>query len=847
MSIVTPEYLEELKDILENSLHPERLDAHPWTDSPIVQEVDASAGPGRRLVLAVSQLFAQMRPSTPPKRGKRLDTRWGEFGLLAAQYFAPLQYGTPSPASLRDAWGRIDQAILLFVYGKPAEALMPIEQDVFKLVGDEPEVAPSSTLSDWHRKGLLRLAEIIQAREKYLDESVPAAPPPQEEPAAQPAAKRATSKRARGIVWAIILLLILALAGILTVGGLKARRAYDLALVLRQDAQELQSLRNLETSRIEQARQAGPLLVSLRQDFDALQAEVGPYLWIAPWLAWVPTYGGDLAAAQDLVEMADGLLETAELSYQAGMPILEENERSSLDLPRLADELVEVQPQLAEVQASLDRAVAVRARIAAESLSPEVREIVEDVDKVISLLQDGLSLGAELPRLLGASDEGPKTYLLLVQNEDELRPTGGFITAWGTLLLQDGRMGSLDFSNSGEAEDWTKPYPIAPWQLQAYMDTPVLVLRDANWFTHYPTAAQYAEYLYSLSSDHSVDGVIAFDQHLLVILLGVTGPIQVEGADYPVDAGNVISYMRAAKLRTPEAEGQMEWDSKAFLDPLTRALLEKIFSDDTNLEDLVQAIILALNERHILLQVDNSQAGDFLAKYHWDGAVSPAEGDFLMAVDTNVGFNKTNAVVKTSLTYEVNLTKSNSLTSTLTVFHENGSVGIDTCHHRDKVRVMGEEKYPIQDCYWNYLRVYTPKGTFLVDAKPQTIPSAWMIGQASPPATVDVLSEQAEKVEGAQSFGTIQVVPASSSLSTEFQFLLPLNVMRVTEDGQLSYRLKVQKQPGTQAIPITIHIRLPEGAQVTRMPPGATVDETGVLIQADLRLDLQIEVVYRIP
>ena len=74
----------------------------------------------------------------------------------------------------------------------------------------------------------------------------------------------------------------------------------------------------------------------------------------------------------------------------------------------------------------------------------------------------------------------------------------------------------------------------------------VSLVSDTNWFTNYPTAARYAEQLYSYSSNHSVDGVIAFDQQMLVELLRVTGPIQVEGVDYPIDANNVVSYMRAA-------------------------------------------------------------------------------------------------------------------------------------------------------------------------------------------------------------------------------------------------------------------------------------------------------------
>ena len=125
---------------------------------------------------------------------------------------------------------------------------------------------------------------------------------------------------------------------------------------------------------------------------------------------------------------------------------------------------------------------------------------------------------------------GPKTYLLLAENEDELRPTGGFITSVGNLVLHDGQVISLEFEDVGNLDDWTKPYPAAPWQLQDYMDSPVLILRDANWFTDYPTSAMWAEYLYAYAHEHSEDGVIAFDQHFLVMLLGQLGPLQVAGS-----------------------------------------------------------------------------------------------------------------------------------------------------------------------------------------------------------------------------------------------------------------------------------------------------------------------------
>ena len=477
----------------------------------------------------------------------------------------------------------------------------------------------------------------------------------------------------------------------------------------------------------------------------------------------MPTYGGDLVAAQDLVTLADSLLATADASYRAVLPLAEENDRSGFDLPRLTEELLQAQPLLFEAQESLDVAVAARGRIDPETLDPEIRDLIrDDIDRLLPLLEDGLAVALEFPRMLGATEEGPKTYLLLVENEDELRPTGGFITAAGTLLLRDGRIGNLDFSNSGNADDWTKPYPTAPWQLQEYMNSQVLIFRDTNWFTNYPTTAHYAEQLYSYSSNHSVDGVIAFDQQMLVEILSATGPIQVEGVDYPIDAGNVISYMRAAKTPTAEEAASLEWNNKAFINKITRALMGKIFSGDVELDRLATLFLRVLNEHHVLLQVDNSVITSVLEKYHWDGIVRPSGGDFLMVVDTNVGFNKTNAVVELSEVYEVDLTKTMSPQASLTVVHTNKSIGIDSCKHWEKIRVDGEKDYPIQDCYWNYLRVYSAKGTFLLDANPQSIPAGWMIQNKSPRTQVDVLDE---KIDGVQGFGTMQVVPASDSLT----------------------------------------------------------------------------------
>ena len=855
-------HLETLKNILENSLHAELLDSHPWTKSLSVLDVVANnpdlqdAPAGQQLVFFVGKIFAEMMPGTTPRHGKRLDTRWGEFGILAAQYFAPLKFGVPSPASLRDAWGHIDQSILLFVYGKPEDMLSNAEKEAYKLVGDELEVAPNSTISDWHRKGLMRLADVILARENYLSKSlskpVVISPDGQsgvavDDPTPSPETKSQIVKDQKpGRRYFIISLLVLTLLGLILIGGLKARKIYNLAVLVRQDVANIQELAAESTPRVERIKAAGPLLASLRQDFTQLKNETEPYYWMGPWLKWVPDYGGELASIQDLVTVADSLLTSADLSYQAVLPLLEEDGSARLSPFRLTELLDQAQPQLMDAQQALDLAVAARSRLSPESLSPEVRDlIVGKVDPLMALMQDGLAVAVELPRLMGATGEGPKTYLLLVQNEDELRPTGGFITAAGTLLIKDGSVSKLNFQSSEYFDNWDKPYPAAPWQLRQYMNSPVLIFRDANWFTDYPTAALYAEYLYSYTNSHSVDGVIAFDQQMLVDILGVTGPIEVEDVPYLIDANNVVAYMRQAKNPTAEDLASPDWNNKVFINKLTRALITKIFSGDVQGEQLFTVLFQSMNERHLLVQLDSPTMTSLLERYYWDGAVRPGKDDFLMVVDSNVGFNKTNAVVESDITYDVDLTRPLSPKALLTVFHKNNAAAVTFCKHWNKVRAEGEKGYPITDCYWNYLRVYMKEGTKLLDATPQFVPDNWMILKQEKQGQVDILKEE---IDGVQAFGTLQVLLGGQSLPVSFQFALPADILKVGPGSdQMTYRLKVQKQPGTSAVPITIRVHLPKGALIEKTPSGAVVEDDNILYLTDLRKDIEFEVIFTLP
>ena len=841
--------IELLRSILENILRPDRLDSHPWTKSLIVQQAAADMpalqekSPGQQLVLTIGKLFTQMQPPTAPRHGKRLDTRWGEFGILAAQYFAPFLYGKTVPASLREAWAQIDQSILLFVYGKTEDTLSEAEKEPYKLVGNEFGVAPNSTLSDWHRKGLQRLYDAILSQESYLSNAIskPVVIAQNTQPEGSPL--KASKPRAARIIRLTALLLGILVVGVLIFGGIRGVQINKQARIVWRDAVQIRSLLSTTGPKMDQVKQAGPALSTLRLDFETLNNEAGPFLWMGSWLKWIPVYGGDLASAKDLMNMTEALLVSADISYKAAAPLLGGNGSTGLSPTKLTEILIQAQPQFIEADRQLNLARAARNHLVMEGLTSEVRDpILKYVDPLMTLLGDGLKVAEQLPILMGATGEGPKTYLLLVENEDELRPTGGFVTAVGTLLMQNGRISSMSYENEDNPYDnplidWSKPYPAAPWQLQRYMNSQVLLLRDTSWFTNYPDTALFAETLFSYAKGYSVNGVFAFDQQFLVKILNATGPVQMEGMPYLIDSGNVIAYMRSEKR--PDIPSFI---SKGFIQKLANVMVAKVFSGEIPPDSLISALMDALNEHHLLLKFDNPTMTAILARQHWDGKVRPEEGDFLMVADTNIGFNKTNAVVQSNLIYDVDLTRPASPIGTLIVVHKNNAAGV-ICKQWDKIFATGEDQYPITDCYWNYMRVYMVGGTKLVSATPQFIPANWMLIKQDVPAQVDILDEG---IDGVQTFGTLQVIPGGESAVTSFTFALPDSVIRSTS-GQSVYHLLVQKQPGTLAVPIIIRVHLPNKALVQKVPDGAIVQGQNILYQTNLRTDLECEVVYSIP
>jgi hypothetical protein len=345
-----------------------------------------------------------------------------------------------------------------------------------------------------------------------------------------------------------------------------------------------------------------------------------------------------------------------------------------------------------------------------------------------------------------------------------------------------------------------------------------------------------------------VDGVIAADLVALQSLVGALGPVHLEEYGVDVNAANVMNLMRGY-WASPGGEGQSEdwWlHRKDFMGEVLGALLVKLETDigSLDLSELIEVLSRGFEERHFLIYLADPTVSDILAENEWDGSLLSPAGDFLMVVDSNVGFNKVDPNIESSVHYHVLLNEDGSAEGEVTVSYRNKStVAMDQC--------VQEARYPptyqemMEGCYWNYLRVYVPEEGQLLEGPELTLPEgslpiryADVAGTALPPEVGPVEA-------GKNVFATFFVVPPGEERVMVFRYQLPSDVLE--KDGSTTrYTLLVQKQPGTLSVPLHIAVTLPAGSEVLSTNPEAESLTNGeVAVQTNLLVDRELEIVFR--
>ncbi|HLI25653.1 MAG TPA: DUF4012 domain-containing protein [Chloroflexota bacterium] len=434
--------------------------------------------------------------------------------------------------------------------------------------------------------------------------------------------------------------------------------------------------------------------------------------------------------------------------------------------------LAAARPQLDQARTRLARAQGALARVPPDALDASQRTAVAALGARLPALRVTVDTLLLAPTLLGA--DAPRTYLVVAQNRDELRPTGGYVGTAGIVRFTGGRPELLEFGTSAAFDLPPDRLVPPPEPMARYFRASYWQLRDANWWPDFPSSAEQLAYFYNqVRGDPPLDGVIAFDQRAIELLLAQIGPVEVPEYGETLDADNLQERL-SFYVHDPRVWDQ-EYQRKAFVGAAAAAVLRTIGAAPVDQQlAYLAALGQALAGKHLLLYVGAPEAASLLAGLDWDGHLYRGSGDYIYTVSTNLGQNKVDRYVERAAQYTVDLTATPPR-ARLTLRLQN---------HWDPAWQAPWRT----TAYRDYLRVYVPWQSELLAAD----------GFQDPVET---------HVEcGRTAFaGVVEVSPGEQAVVTLEYALNPA----VLERGD--YTLAVQKQPGLDPWPLRIEVRTPHG------------------------------------
>jgi len=477
--------------------------------------------------------------------------------------------------------------------------------------------------------------------------TAPPAPPTEAEP--DPAGRRRAVRRA--VIVGAPLLALLALAACGYRLATQASQARVVAGALEEDGRRLQA--QVAASDL---RGAGATLTRLRTGAGTARDLTGGPLWTAA--GWVPVLGRDPAAAREVGAAVASVLDAAR-PLEAALPRLDPRAaRGASTAPAGAPVDVQALQQVAAALPALSEAVAAaddRLRgIDAGALSPQLAAGVRQVGGGLAAARGPLAAAAPsvslLPPMLGA--DGPRSWLVLLQQDAEARGTGGIVGAYALVTADRGR---LSLVRAAQRSTLGAPGSIpagdaVPDDLRALWGRDLTEWAGLNLSPHFPWTGRlvHAGWLAGQGRGPGaprIDYVAAIDQHTVAALLAGTGPVTVRGAR--VDSRIAVRFLsRDVYLRHPDHR-----EVDAVTAELVDAVFARVAAGRLDLRALVTAVAAQARERRLLVWSPRPAEQERIERTAVGGVLPDTPGPFAMAVVNNGGGNKLDAYLSVRTRY----------------------------------------------------------------------------------------------------------------------------------------------------------------------------------------------------
>lgn len=466
---------------------------------------------------------------------------------------------------------------------------------------------------------------------------------------------------------------------------------------------------------------------------------------------------------------------------------------------------LDAQPNLVKSREYFNQAVEIRKKLNPDVLPVDLANKIRTLDSFIPEIQKIIDISLYIPDIIG-NDE-PQTYLIMVQNRDELRATGGYITSFGLLRLEKGKITLLEFEDSTHLNYMATAY-MPPEPIHTIMMASYWVPRDGNWSPDFPTAAYQTQKLYYSSTGYPTDGVIAIDQGFLVALINLLGPITLDEDQTLITTENLESKMITYKQEAIYSDNY--YDRKSFIGRLGSVVMKKVLQERgfDALYKLGNFFYNQTRSGHLMFYSNRPEIQKIIENEHAAGKIDPGEGDFLMLADSNIGFSKNDKQINRSIQYQVDLRQKNTPKAIVTIKYENMGIGDEPCSYLHSE--AHDSSYYFPRCYWDYWRLYLNRETKLEKSDYSPAPASYFEDSYRWDKGLEIENGEG----GTLRIGGLSVVPQMETRQVSFWLILPANILQPEPDGRLSYRLRIQKQGGIDAIPVSLTVYAPQEYKV---------------------------------
>ena len=499
------------------------------------------------------------------------------------------------------------------------------------------------------------------------------------------------------------------------------------------------------------------------------------------------------------------------------------------DVLALRSEVSQVAQHLALVQAQLDSLLSSsRFPFTIGRLQVGAKATIEKLATLRLMTEYAQRLLTLYPEVGGFRKK--QTYLVLLQNSMELRPTGGFIGSLLLISFSDGKLANLEVQDVYTADGQLKGHVDPPQPIQSLLGQEHWYLRDSNWDPDFSKSGPQAAWFYEKEMNTKVDGVIAISLPLVTKLLEVTGPLELSDFNERISAGN---FFVKSLLYTQTDFFPGSTQKKDFLGSLTNALLLRLTTDkNISPAKLFGAIANSLEGRDVQFYFNNINLQGIVSQWGWSGDVgfsacahvlqdTPCVQDGVGLIQANLGVNKVNYFVKQEADSQVVINAAGDIRqeTAVTLINTSTSQGHDG----------GGE-------YKSYLRFLYPSDTELVSVSVD----GQAIEQADPKKRDSTLSAvRVERLDDSVAVG----VPVLVGVHAQKQVIV--TTMRwgvITTKPASVYQFTLRKQAGVNSMPWHVSIQYPNTWSTNT---DLKLAKPGVLeYNTDLARDSQLKVLF---